>query len=87
MRKLFLLIGMCCMVAGLSAQNRIAITEHFDRQNSCTFTRVPQSAWVFDTAVSTSGKAIWGFVPTEEGDSIELVSPMYDFTKYGYIIL
>ncbi len=87
MRKLFLLIGMCCMVAGLYAQNRITITEHFDRQNSCTFTRTPQSAWVFDTAVSTSGKAIWGFVPTEEGDSIELVSPMYDFTKYGYIIL
>ena len=75
------------MVAGLSAQNRITITEHFDRQNSCTFTRTPASSWVFDTAVSTSGKAIWGFIPTEEGDSIELVSPLYDFTKYGYIIL
>ena len=86
-KLLLLLIGVCCAVSVGFAQNRITITERFDRQNSCTFTCTPQQAWVFDTAVSTSGKAIWGFVPTEEGDSIELVSPLYDFTNYRYIIL
>ena len=75
------------MLGGVLAQNRLNITENFDRQNSCTFTRVPQNAWVFDTSVSISGKSVWGFVPTEAGDSIELVSPWYDFKQYGYIIL
>ena len=88
MKRLLLCFSvMLLTLSAVFSQNRISITEQFDRQNSCTFTRLPSQAWVFDTTVSTSGKSIWGFVPTEEGDSIELLSPMYDFSQYSYIIL
>lgn len=83
---LFLMALLLALPFGFS-QNRLTITENFDKQNSCTFTRVPQDAWVFDTLVSTSGKSVWGLVPTGEGDSVELISPLYDFTRYQYIIM
>ncbi|MBR5690340.1 MAG: hypothetical protein IKX46_00085, partial [Verrucomicrobia bacterium] len=42
---------------------------------------------MLDTTLSVSGKAAWGFVPNAEGDSIELISPVYDLSNYAYAYL
>ena len=68
------------------SQNRVVFTENFNGSGS-SFTCSPQSAWMIDTLLSVSGKAAWGFVPNSEGDSIELISPMYDLGKYAYAYL
>ncbi|MBO7625615.1 MAG: hypothetical protein J6S82_09995, partial [Bacteroidales bacterium] len=64
----------------------MTFTENFNSTNS-SFTRSPQSAWMIDTTLSVSGKAAWGFVPNAEGDSIELISPVYDLSNYAYAYL
>ena len=87
MRKLllFLMTVLFIMPFGFS-QNRVSFTENFNSA-SCSFTRSPQSAWLIDTTISVSGKAAWGFVPNAEGDSIELISPVYDLSNYAYAYL
>ncbi|MBP5614372.1 MAG: right-handed parallel beta-helix repeat-containing protein, partial [Bacteroidales bacterium] len=64
----------------------MTFTENFNSTNS-SFTRSPQSAWMLDTTLSVGGKAAWGFVPNAEGDSIELISPVYDLSNYAYAYL
>ena len=87
MRKFFVLLAavMLMMPFGFS-QNRVTFTENFN-SNNCSFTRSPQNAWMLDTTLSVSGKAAWGFVPNAEGDSIELISPVYDLSNYAYAYL
>ena len=68
------------------SQNQVTFTENFNG-TSCSFTRVPANAWMVDTTLSVSGKAAWGFVPNAEGDSIELISPVYDLSNYAYAYL
>ncbi|MBR0030803.1 MAG: hypothetical protein IJP61_00725, partial [Treponema sp.] len=87
MKKFFVLLAaiMLMMPFGFS-QNRVTFTENFNSTNS-SFTRSPQSAWMIDTTLSVSGKAAWGFVPNAEGDSIELISPVYDLSNYAYAYL
>ena len=44
--------------------------------------------WASDTNVAASGKyAMHGYVPYNIGDSVELVSPWYDFSNYSNIYL
>jgi hypothetical protein len=87
MRKfyVFLMMALLAMPLGF-AQNRVTFTENFNSTNS-SFTRSPQNAWMLDTTLSVSGKAAWGFVPNAEGDSIELISPVYDLSNYAYAYL
>ena len=87
MKKFFVLLAaiMLMMPFGFS-QNRVTFTENFNSTNS-SFTRSPQNAWLIDTTLSVSGKAAWGFVPNAEGDSIELISPVYDLSNYAYAYL
>ncbi|MBO7625275.1 MAG: hypothetical protein J6S82_08245, partial [Bacteroidales bacterium] len=44
--------------------------------------------WASDTHVAASGKyAMHGYVPYNAGDTVELVSPWYDCTKYKHVQL
>ena len=87
MRKfyVFLMMALLAMPFGFS-QNRVTFTENFNG-GSCSFTRVPANAWMVDTTLNVTGKAAWGFVPNAEGDSIELISPVYDLSNYAYAYL
>ena len=68
-------------------QNRVTFTENFDGVSQ-TFTRSPLTHWSQDTLYSASGKkSMWGMVPNAEGDSVELISPLYDLTNYAYAYL
>ena len=69
------------------SQNRVTFTENFDKA-SHSFTSSSSSHWRHDTLLSVSGKkSVWGLVPNSEGDSIELVSPIYDLSDYAYAYL
>ena len=48
----------------------------------------PSSAWMVDSTLSASGKqSCWGFVPNNTGDSIMLVSPIYNLSGFAYVYL
>ena len=87
--KKFLFIVMAVLLAmpfGFS-QNRVTFAENFDG-GSQSFTRSPISHWSQDTILSASGKkSMWGLVPNAEGDSVELISPIYDLSNYAYAYL
>ena len=69
------------------SQSRLVISENFDK-NSHTFMVSPASHWRQDTLLSVSGrKSVWGMVPNAEGDSVELISPIYDLTQYEFAYL
>ena len=68
------------------SQSRVTFTENFNETTS-SFTYVPQNAWIIDSNLSVTGKSAWGIVPNSEGDSIELVSPIYDLKNYSYVYL
>jgi hypothetical protein len=90
MKKLSILLVtgiMSCWVLSVSAQSRKIITENFDG-NSNTFTASPASAWKIDTNYyNSSPNSIWGIVPNMMGDSVTLMSPVYDFTNYSHVLL
>ncbi len=83
---LFFVMAVLVTVPSGYSQNRVTFTETFNSTN-CSFTRSPQNSWLLDTVLNVSGKAAWGFVPNAEGDSIELISPVYDLSKYSYAYL
>jgi len=69
------------------SQNRVTFTENFDGVSQ-SFTRSPLTHWSQDTLFSASGrKSVWGLVPNAEGDSVELISPLYDLSNYAYAYL
>ena len=87
MRKFFVLLAVTFLMLPFGfAQNRVTFTESFNGANN-SFTRNPSSGWTMDTLLSVSGKAAWGYVPNAEGDSIELISPVYDLSNYAYAYL
>ena len=88
MKKFFLLWMAVFLMLPLGfSQSRLVISENFDR-NSHSFTVSPASHWRQDTLFSQSGrKSVWGMVPNAEGDSVELISPIYDLTQYEFAYL
>ncbi|MDD2286291.1 MAG: right-handed parallel beta-helix repeat-containing protein, partial [Paludibacter sp.] len=87
MKKFYVLIGMLSLIFLSNSQTRISFTETFDGASQ-SFTTTPTSAWMVDSSLSASGKqSCWGFVPNNTGDSIMLVSPLYDLTPYAYAYL
>ena len=86
-RLLFFVLAVLAAIPFGFPQNRVTITENFDRA-SHSFTVSPATHWRNDTLLSVSGKkSVWGLVPNSEGDSIELVSPIYDLSDYAYAYL
>lgn len=88
MRKFFILLmsAFWALPFGFS-QNRIVLSENFDK-GSHIFTASPAQNWQLDTLWSLSGKqSVWGMVPNAEGDSVELISPVYDLSNYVYAYL
>ena len=85
--KVFVIIAAIAWLlpSGFS-QNRVTFMENFNGATS-SFTYIPQNAWIIDSNLSVTGKSAWGIVPNSEGDSIELVSPIYDLKNYAYVYL
>lgn len=85
-RRILLVIGILAVFSVVYSQSRVTFTENFDG-SSQSFTMHPTTAWTLDTVLNVTGNSCWGFVPDTKGDSVVLLSPMYDLTNYGYAYL
>ncbi len=83
MKRLYLLFcGLMFSLLTLNAQTQVSFSENFDGATH-TFT---SNGWQLTTDYASSGtKSMRGDVPFYMGDSIELISPMYDFTNYSHV--
>ena len=74
------------IAAGLFAQPVVVVNENFDK-TSGNFT-APRGGWGVDSSLYVSGhRSMLGVVPTQPGDSVELVSGWFDCQKYSNILV
>jgi len=74
------------IAAGLFAQPVVIVNENFDKTQS-NFT-APRGGWSADTTLHFSGsRSFLGIVPTQPGDSVELISGWFDCQKYSNVLL
>lgn len=74
------------IAAGLFAQPVVVVNENFDKTSS-NFT-APRGGWGVDSSLYVSGhRSMLGVVPTQPGDSVELVSGWFDCQKYSNILV
>ena len=87
MKKFLFLICLGCLAIFSQAQQTVLVNESFNTIPS-GWTVSPSGSWIVDSTYSVSSpNAVWGFIPTSNGDSIELISPWVNFTNYGYAFL
>ncbi len=88
MRKLFIFLGILLFLQyGHAQSTKTVITENFDNA-TFSFTSSPNRAWKTDTSLYLSfPNAYRGQLPNMIGDTSELLTPVYDFTNYGYVFL
>jgi len=68
-------------------QTKVTFVQNFDGATH-NFVMTPSHAWMVDSTLNASEKnSCWGFVPNNTGDSMMLVSPVYDLTAYAYVYL
>ena len=83
---LFLLAFLLWTAVGLYAQPVVLVNESFDNA-TCSFSAY-RGGWNLDSNYHVSGKyAYLGFVPTQPGDSVELVSNWFDCENYSHVLL
>ena len=97
-RRLFLplllpLLFVCGMFMTARAQITYLANESFKKSLPQGWSVYPASTptaptWASDTNVAATGKyAMHGYVPYNEGDTVELVTPFYDCSNYKYVML
>ena len=85
-KKLSSLFFLLMIAAGLFAQPVVVVNENFDK-TSGNFT-APRGGWGVDSSLYVSGhRSMLGVVPTQPGDSVELVSGWFDCQKYSNILV
>ena len=85
-KKLSSLFFLLMIAAGLFAQPVVVVNENFDKTSS-NFT-APRGGWGVDSSLYVSGhRSMLGVVPTQPGDSVELVSGWFDCQKYSNILV
>ena len=88
MKKVFLsmLLLLLAAASGLMAQPVVVASENFDNAKSI-FT-APRGGWGADSTLRVSGKrACLGIVPTQSGDSVEIVSDWIDCQQYSNVMV
>jgi hypothetical protein len=87
MKKFLFLICLGCLAIFSQAQQTVLVNESFNSIPS-GWTVSPTSSWgINNTLAVSSPNSAWGFVPNATGDSVELISPWYNFTSYGFAFL
>ena len=87
------LLFVCGMCTIAQAQITSLANESFKKSLPQGWSVYPASTptaptWASDTHVTASGKyAMHGYVPFNVGDSVELVTPIYDCSKYKHVML
>ena len=82
-KLLFLFAGVMLLMQQGYSQQKTTWTENFD--GVPLFTPIPSNTWGTNATYSKSFPySCWGKVPVMLGDSIMIVSPIYDFATPGY---
>lgn len=87
MKKFIVLLGFVIFAYMLQAQHTNIVNEQFTSIPTGWTVR-PTSSWVVSNSLSVSSpSSVLGMIPNSVGDSVELISPWYDFTNYAYAFL
>ncbi len=82
---LLMLVMMCVSV--MHAQTVIVLSETFNG-NTHSFTSTPGTAWQQSSiAAMSDSKFIWSSVPSLNGDSVILTSPICDFSSHANVVV
>jgi hypothetical protein len=92
MKRFFILMfGVFLMTPSLYSQTNPPWVEDFD--GNVSFTATPSGSWIADSmyylpgSSATNPRSYLGLVPNLPGDSVILITPVYDCSLYEYVIL
>ena len=84
-RFILLMLALVFTTSIVHAQATLVGSEGFENSTH-SFTSTPGSAWTVTNSFAYSGtKSIWAAVPNLTGDSVVLVTPVYDCSNYAFI--